>query len=115
MSSFVSCGRRGAYEARTRTGCRRAPALSSARADMPFNVDFDYGELIPPWPQNKERHEWPDSPVKDFLKDLRGPDMKGSAASPSVFVSILALTPKWGLSQAFKSSVTCAAVRVFQS
>src|SRR5262245_38970665 len=38
-----------------------------------------------------------------------------AAASPSVFASILALTPKWGLSQWFKSSVTYAAVRVFQS
>jgi hypothetical protein len=54
-------------------------ALSPARADMPFNVDFDYGELIPTWPQNKERREWPDGPVKDFLKDLRRPDMKAQS------------------------------------
>ena len=43
-------------------------ALSAARAGMPFNVDFDYGELIPTWPQNKERREWPNGPVKDFLR-----------------------------------------------
>jgi hypothetical protein len=49
-------------------------ALSPARADMPFNVDFDYGELIPTWPQNKEKREWPDGPVKDFLKNLQRPD-----------------------------------------
>jgi len=54
-------------------------------------------------------------PGQGFFEDLRRPDMKGSTASPSVFASILALTPKWGLSQSFKSSVTCAAVRVFQS
>ena len=53
-------------------------ALSPARADMPFNVDFGY-ELIPTWPQNKERREWPDGPVKDFLKDLRRPDMEAQS------------------------------------
>jgi|EndMetStandDraft_8_1072994.scaffolds.fasta_scaffold598687_2 hypothetical protein len=49
-------------------------ALSPARADMPFNADFDYGELILTWPQNKEKREWPDGPVKDFLRDLERPD-----------------------------------------
>jgi hypothetical protein len=53
-------------------------ALSPARADMPFNVDFGNSELIPT-PQNKEKREWPDGPVKDFLKDLRRPDMKAQS------------------------------------
>ena len=49
-------------------------ALSPARTDMPFNVDFDYGDRIPAWPQSKEKREWPDGPVKDFLKGLQRPD-----------------------------------------
>jgi hypothetical protein len=49
-------------------------ALSPARAGMPFNDDFDYGEQIPTWPQNKEKREWPDGPVKNFLKNLQRPD-----------------------------------------
>ena len=53
-------------------------ALSPARADMPFNVDFGNSELILT-PQNKKKREWPDGPVKDFLKDLRRPDMKAQS------------------------------------
>src|SRR5262245_10451283 len=41
-------------------------ALSPARADMPFNAEF--GD-----PSDQKR-EWPDSPVKDFLKGLERPD-----------------------------------------
>ena len=41
-------------------------ALSPARADMPFNAEF--GD-----PSDQKR-EWPDGPVKDFLKGLERPD-----------------------------------------
>ena len=54
-------------------------ALSPAHAGMPFNVDFDDGELIPTWPQNKEKREWPDGPVRDFLKNLQRPDKKAQS------------------------------------
>jgi hypothetical protein len=46
-------------------------ALSPARADMPFNAEF--GD-----PSDQKR-EWPDGPVKDFLKNLQRPDKKAQS------------------------------------
>src|SRR5262245_27696186 len=53
--------------------------LSPARADMPFNanfskVDFSDSDLVPAWPESDRKREWPDGPIKDFLRDLQRPD-----------------------------------------
>jgi hypothetical protein len=46
-------------------------ALSPARAGMPFNVDFDYGELIPTWPQNLQRPDNDKHPERMYHKEAQ--------------------------------------------
>src|SRR5262245_47726594 len=53
--------------------------LSPARADMPLTADFgkaafNDSDLIPAWPESDRKREWPDGPIKDFLRDLQRPD-----------------------------------------
>ena len=53
--------------------------LSPARAGMPFNAEFGEAafsdsDLIPAWPESDRKREWPDGPIKNFLRDLQRPD-----------------------------------------
>src|SRR5262245_7137213 len=78
MSSFVSCGPRAAYDARTRRGRRRAPGAVTRPCGYAVYVDFDYG-LIPTWPQPDRIVPGyaPDGQaylfVLDFVPDMEAP------------------------------------------